>query len=210
VLIPDVFTGTKSLEYKLPPPGDPSLTLFVPDALSNAAHIRFALKGCLAASLCYICYKAVFWPGLNAAIFTCLLTALATSGASRQKQVLMVAGTVTGGVVAIGAQVFILPHVDSIGAFTLLFVGVTTAAVWIATSGPRLAFFGAQLALAFYIVHLQEFTIQTSLSVARDRIAGILFGLAMMWIVFDQLWGARAAVAMKRQVIANLRLLARL
>jgi multidrug resistance protein MdtO len=109
-----------------------------------------------------------------------------------------------------GAQVFILPHVDSIAGFTLLFLGVTSVAAWIITSGPRLSYFGVQLALAFYVVHLQEFTVQTSLAVARDRVVGILLGLLMMWVVFDQLWGAPAAVAMKREFISTLRLLAQL
>ena len=45
------------------------------------------------------------------------------------------------------------------------------------------------MALAFYLINLQEFAIQTSLSVARDRVVGILLGLFMMWLVFDQLWG---------------------
>src|SRR3954471_9195639 len=53
-------------------------------------------------------------------------------------------------IIAIGAQVFILPHVDSIAGFTVLFVAVTTGAVWIVTSTPRLSYFGTQLALAFY------------------------------------------------------------
>jgi len=66
-----------------------------------------------------------------------------------------------------------------------------------------------QVALAFYLINLQEFAIQTSLSVARDRVVGVLLGLLMMWLVFDQLWGAPAAVEMKRAFISNLRLLAR-
>lgn len=51
---------------------------------------------------------------------------------------------------------------------------------------------------------------QTSLSVARDRVVGILVGLLMMWLVFDQLWSAPAAVEMKRTFIFNLRRLAEL
>ena len=51
---------------------------------------------------------------------------------------------------------------------------------------------------------------QTSLSVARDRVVGILLGLLMMWLVFDQLWSAPAAVEMKRTFISTLRLLAQL
>src|SRR5262245_13708332 len=76
------------------------------------------------------------------------------------------------------------------------------------TSSPRLSYFGLQMALAFYLINLQEFKIQTSLEVARDRVLGILLGLFMMWIVFDQLWGAPAAVEMRKSFVSGLRLLA--
>jgi multidrug resistance protein MdtO len=67
-----------------------------------------------------------------------------------------------------------------------------------------------QVALAFYLINVQEFAIQRSLSIARDRVVGIVFGLLMMWLVFDQLWSAPAAVEMKRTFVANLRLLGQL
>jgi multidrug resistance protein MdtO len=67
-----------------------------------------------------------------------------------------------------------------------------------------------QVALAFYLINLQEFKMQTSLAVARDRVAGILLGLFIMWLVFDQLWGTRAAIEMKRTFVSSLRLLAQL
>lgn len=49
---------------------------------------------------------------------------------------------------------------------------------------------------------------QTSLVPARDRVLGILLGLLMMWLVFDQFWSASAALQMKRTFASNLRLLA--
>jgi multidrug resistance protein MdtO len=104
-----------------------------------------------------------------------------------------------------GAQVFILPYLDSITGFTLLFLVVTSIAAWLATSSPRLSYFGVQFAIAFYLIHLQEFSIQTSLGVARDRVAGILLGLFMMWLVFDRLWASSATVEMRRTFISNLR-----
>jgi len=109
-----------------------------------------------------------------------------------------------------GSQVFILPYLDSIGGFTLLFITVTIVAAWIATSGPRLSYFGIQLALAFYLINLQEFKIETSLTVARDRVVGILLGLFMMWLVFDHLWSAPTVVEMRKTFISLLRLLAQL
>jgi len=211
-LIAEVFAGTQALASFTPSaPAEPRKSLFLPDAFSNPDHLRFGLKGGLAAILCYITYNLVDWPGLSTAMATCLLTALTTIGASRQKQVLRFGGAVVGGVIlGMGAQIFILPAIDSITGFTLLFVAVTILAAWFATSGPRLSYFGVQIAVAFYLINLQEFKFQTSLAAARDRTAGVMLGLFAMWLVFDQLWGAPAVVAMQRTFIATLRLLAQL
>jgi multidrug resistance protein MdtO len=210
--IPEAFSGHGAISEHVasPLPGDRRSTLFVADALTNLEHYKFGLKGCLAAALCYLIYNALDWPGISTAVTTCLLTALTTVGASRQKQVLRFAGVVVGGAVGFGAQIFILPSVDSIVGFTVLFIAVTFVAAWIATSGPRFSYFGVQFAVSFYLIHLQEFKIQTSLDVARDRVVGVFFGLFMMWLVFDQLWAAPAAVQMKRTFIANLRSLGQL
>jgi multidrug resistance protein MdtO len=212
VLIPQAFAGSQSTDEYLPPSADSlRLKLFAADALTNPEHLQFALKGCLAASLCYIIYNSIAWPGISSAVTTCLLTALSTIGASRQKQILRFAGALVGGfLIGMGSQIFLLPYLDSIAGFTVLFMLVTVLASWFITSSPRLSYFGLQVALAFYLINLQEFAAQTSLSIARDRVVGILLGLFMMWLVFDQLWGSRAAVEMKRTFISNFRLLAQL
>ncbi len=211
-LIPDAFTGSQPLSaYSQAPSGDPPRRLFVPDVLSNPDHIKFGLKGGLAAGLCYMIYMALAWPGISTAVVTCVLTALTTIGSSRQKQVLRISGAAVGGFVfGMGAQIFILPHVDSIVGFTVLFITVTVLAAWLATASTRLSYFGVQLALAFYIVNLQEFKIETGLTFARDRVVGVLLGLSMMWLVFDQLWAAPAAVEMKKAFVSLLRSLAEL
>jgi multidrug resistance protein MdtO len=53
------------------------------------------------------------------------------------------------------------------------------AAVWFATCSPRLSYVGVQVAVAFCLINLREFRIQTSLAVARDRVAGIT------WLIND-------------------------
>lgn len=209
-LVGDVFTGSQFLSFHASPTGtDPPMTIFVRDALSNPEHIKFALKGCLAASLCYLFYSGKDWPGINTAITTCFLTALSTIGSSHQKQILRIAGAIVGGIVlGIRAQIFILPNLDSIAGFTFLFLAVTLVAAWISTSSPRLSYFGFQIAVAFYLLNLSEFKVQTSLVPARDRVIGIFLGLLMMWLVFDHLWDTPAVVQMKTTFISNLRLLA--
>jgi multidrug resistance protein MdtO len=211
-LIPQVFAGSRSIHEYLPSPDDlPRAAFLAPDALVNPEHLHFALKGCLAASGCYVLYNAVAWPGISTSVQTCLLTALSTIGASRQKQILRLAGAIVGGfLIGMGSQVFILPSLDSIAGFAVLFVLVTALSSWFMTSSTRLSYFGLQAALAFYLINLQEFKVQTSLAVARDRVVGVLLGLFMMWLVFDQLWGAPAGVEMKRAFVSNFRLLAQL
>ncbi len=212
-MIPEVFTGSRSLSIYEPQPldRDRPATLLAPGALSNPEHLKFGLRGCLAASICYITYNALFWPGISTALITCFVTALTTIGASHQKQILRLTGAIVGGfLIGMGSQVFILPYLDSIAGFVVLFVLVTALASWFITSSPRLSYFGVQVALAFYLINLQEFKIQTSLAVARDRVVGILLGLFMMWLVFDQLWGAPAALEMRKAFLSGLRLLAQL
>jgi len=209
-LIPQAFAGSRSMDEYLQPADDiPRSKLFAPDALTNPEHLKFALKGCLAASLCYIIYNSIAWPGISTAVTTCLLTGLSTIGASRQKGILRFAGALVGGfLVGMGSQIFILPYLDSIAGFTVLFILVTFFSSWFMTSSPRLSYFGLQAALAFYLINLQGYAMERSLSIARDRVVGILLGLFMMSLVFDRLWGSRAAVEMKRAFISGLRLLA--
>lgn len=210
-LIPGVFSGSQSLRIfdPLAQGGGEPQPIVTQSTWLKSEHLKFGLKGCLAASLCYIIYSALFWTEISTSVTTCLLTALTTIGASRQKQVLRFAGALLGGFVfGMGAQVFILPAIDSIAAFVLLFVAVATAAAWVATSSPRLSYCGVQIAFAFFLINLQEFKIQTSLTVARDRVVGILLGLFVMWLVFDHLWSAPAGIAMKKAFVSSLRLLA--
>ena len=210
-LIPQAFAGSRAMDEYRVSADDPQPKLFAADALSNPSHYKFALKGCLATGCAYIVYHAIDWRNLGiTAVTTCLLTALSTIGASRQKQFLRFLGFLIGGFLGIGAQVFVLPSLDSITGFVLLFAACTLLAAWIMTSSPRLSYMGLQLALAFYLIHLQGFAAQLSLSAARDRLAGIVVGLVLMWLVFDRLWAAPAAVQMKATFLSAIRLLAQL
>ena len=211
-LISHAFSGSESLEELfLPPPVDTEVRqrLFVPDAFTNPDYLKFAIRGTLATMLAYVVYKSIDWPGLSTAIATCIITALTTIGSSRQKQFLRLGGVVLGGVIfGIGAQCFLLPHLDSITGFTVLFATVTAVCAWIGIASARLSYLGVQAALAFYLINLQEFTIQSSLAVARDRLVGVALGVMCMWLVFDHLWVRDAVQEMQAAFSRNLRWLA--
>lgn len=210
-LMPSIFSDENATDPELEPLEDISGTtrIFIPDAFSNPDHLRYVLGGTLAAMLCYVFYVALDWPGLSTSVTTCVLTALTTIGSSRQKQILRVAGFVLGGIIAgLGTQIFVLPYIDSIGGFTVLFAIMTAVAAWIGTASSRLSYAGVQFAFAFYLIHLSDFSIQTNLAVARDRVLGVLLGITMMWLVFERLFPRSAADEMVRLFVVNLRLFA--
>src|SRR5271165_6546199 len=213
-LIPHAFSGSESvadLFRPLPLETQAGPPLIVPDAFSNPDHLKFAIRGGLAALLAYVIYQSVDWTGISTAMITCVATALSTIGSSRQKQFLRLGGVIVGGFIfGFGAQVFVLPYLSSIVGFTVVFAIVTAISAWIATATPRLSYLGVQLALAFYLINLQEFAIQSSLAIARDRVVGVLLGLVCMWLVFDRLWVRDALQEMQDAFARNLRLLAEL
>jgi len=210
-LIPQVFAEPPRIEEQAARGQPPSASLLAHDAFTNPAHLQFGLKGALAAMLCYMVYTSVDWPGISTSVVTCTFTALSTIGSSRQKQVLRILGAIVGGFVfGMGAQIFVFPYVDTIFGFTIVYMIVTAVAAWFLTASPRLSYFGVQVALAFYLIHLQKYSFETSLAIARNRVVGVLLGLFAMWLIFDQLWGHPASSDMRKTFIANLRLLAQL
>jgi multidrug resistance protein MdtO len=212
-LIPEAFSGSEVIgEFVVAPLDEEQPSrFFVADAFSNPAHFQFALRGTLAAMASYVIYNAIDWPGLSTCIATCIITALSTIGSSRQKQFLRLLGAIVGGVVfGFGAQIFVLPYLDSIVGFTVLFMFVTAISSWIGTSSARLSYMGVQIALAWYLINVQEFTIQTSLSIARDRVFGVLLGLMCMWLIYDRLWVKDALQEMQDVFAHNLELFAEL
>jgi multidrug resistance protein MdtO len=210
--IPKAFLGTEPIDKFIPAPLDDEMSerIFVADAFSNPTHVQFAIRGTLAAVACYVIYTSIDWTGLSTSLATCFITALSTVGSSRQKQVLRLGGALIGGIIfGMGAQIFVLPYLDIVG-FTLLFAFVTGISSWVSTASSRLSYLGVQMALAFYLINMQEFAIQTSLSIARDRVFGVLLGLLSMWLIFDRLWVRDALDEMQTLFSRNLEMVAEL
>jgi multidrug resistance protein MdtO len=185
--------------------------LFLPDAFENPEYTRFALAGCLAATVCYVLYNALDWPGVSVSVLTCIVTALSTIGNSLQAQFLRLAGFIVGGLVlGISAQILILPGIDSVFGFALLFAAASAIAAWFATSSPRLSYFGLMIALAFYFVNLQDFHIQTDLTIARDKVIGVLLGILAMGFIFDRFGTKSDSQQLQKLLVRNLQMQAQL
>jgi multidrug resistance protein MdtO len=210
-LIAQSFSDEALPIHQLLPAADPtrSIGVFVVDAFRENEHYKFAIRGTLSALLCYVFYMSTGWTGLGASIITCTLTARRFTGASRHRQSLRFAGFILGaGVIGLGTEALILPGVDSLVQYAILFALVVALGSWIATSGPRIAYAGFQIVLAYNLVNLNRFTINTSLVPSRDAILGIILGVVAMWLVFDHLWAENSSSSVRSLLLGTLRNLA--
>lgn len=209
-LLSDAFSE-ESQPSHLPEPPAWNANWLAPDAGTSGRHIRTALRGWLSAMLCYLAYVSMGWKGWNAAVATCLLTALSSVGLSRQRQFLRLLGVVCGGLLlGVGSQILVFPNLENLSEFAIAFASAVFLCSWVATSGPRLAYGGLQMALAYTLITLSSFGINTSLIPARDILGGILLGLAAMWLIYDHLWAVSSAAALRGLFANNLRRIAAL
>jgi multidrug resistance protein MdtO len=206
VLAPYAEPGEETPIAKAAPPKPWTL---VPDALTNPEYFHFAIKTTLAILACEIFMNAVNWPGIRTSMITCAVTALATVGAQRQKQLLRLTGACVGGLMGLASVLFLVPQMDSIVGLSLLIAAGTACCAWVGAGSVRSSYAGFQMALAFFIMLLPGFETSIDLTAIRDRFVGILVGITAMWIFFDHLWHASSRRQMMDKLIALLHLMAK-
>jgi multidrug resistance protein MdtO len=182
--------------------------LLLPDATTNPEYVQFAVKGTLAALICYILFIGFDYPGIYTSVITCFVVSLSTIGSSNQKGLLRFGGAAVGGVMGLFALMYAFPNIDRLGGFWLVFALGTAVAAWINFGSPRISYGGYQTGLAFYKATLQTLGPAMSATVVRDRLIGVAFGLIVFGIVEHLLWPVRAADRMHARLADVFRSLA--
>lgn len=189
-------------------PAEPPMV--IPDALTNPTYLRFALKTLLAVLVCYVFYTAVDWQGAHTIMLTCVIIALPSLGASMQRALLRVGGALAGSALALFMAVFVVPHLDSIVDLLLMTLPVVALAAWIAAGSERIGYAGIQILFTFSLALLEQFGPTINLTEIRDRMAGILLGVAISTIVQLSLWPEAEGDALRQKLAGMLRAVARL
>jgi uncharacterized membrane protein YccC len=169
-------------------------SLWKPDAFTNPAHVQFALKVTFSAMFCYFLYSGIDWTGIHTAFITCMFIALESTQATLYKGMLRILGCVIGGAFALFSIIFLVPHMETIASLIVLVAAVSAIAGWIATGSQRISYAGFQIAFAFFLSTFQGYAPDTDLDKIRDRVVGILVGLAVTTIVFHYIWPERARI----------------
>ena len=167
------------------------------DAFSNPAYGRFALKVMLSATLCYVFYTAVRWPGIHTSMLSAFILALPSLGATSHKGLLRIVGCILGSIVALLATVFVTPHLESITGLLLLTLPILAAGAWISAGSARSNYIGVQFVFAFALAQLGHFGPYSDIAEIRDRIVGILIGAAAFTFISALLWPEREGTTLR-------------
>jgi multidrug resistance protein MdtO len=199
--------------FAKPPPPEPSPKpvekaaggFFLPDAFTNPAHVRHAIKTTAAAMLCYFVYSLLDWPGIHTCLITCYIVSLGTTAETVEKLTLRILGCLVGAGAGIAAIVFLMPNVTSIGALLALVFLAALVSGWIAAGSPRISYVGFQIAFAFFLCVVQGSAPTFDMTIARDRVIGILFGNLVVALVFTLIWPSSVARRIDPALAALLR-----
>nr|WP_315382814.1 FUSC family protein [uncultured Sphingomonas sp.] len=161
---------------------------FAADAFTNPAHVEYALKVTIGAMLCYLLFALWDWPGIHTAMITCYIVGLGTAAETIEKLSLRIVGCLVGAGLGLATIVYVLPAITSITGILLVIAAGMFLASWVAAGDARIAYAGFQLGFAFLLCALQGHGPGFDLSVARDRVLGVLLGTGMSYLVFTRLW----------------------
>jgi multidrug resistance protein MdtO len=186
--IRDAVTGFAEPDAAPRAPPSKEGGFFLADAFTNPEHVQYALKTTAAAVFCYLLYSLLDWPGIHTCFVTCYIVAQTTAAESVEKLSLRIVGCLIGAAAGLAAIVFLVPDLTSIGGLmTAVFMG-GWAAAYVAGGSPRISYAGFQMAFAFFLCIMQGSGPAFDLTVARDRIIGIIIGNLVTYFIFVSLW----------------------
>lgn len=177
-------------------------------SLQNTGALIFSLRAGLAATVAYVIYQGLNWPGLSTSVWTTILITQATLGASVQKAILRLGGAIVGGVIGLATIIWLMPNMDTLAPLLIVVAVFTTISAWIATGSARISYFGIQMGIAFVLCALNDLGPTTDLLPARDRVLGVLLGIIVSGVVFLVTGTAFAGTLMRRSLANALRSLA--
>jgi multidrug resistance protein MdtO len=172
--------------------------LLLPDAFANSDYFMYALKLSLCATICYVIYNGLGWPGISTAFFTVYFTGLSTTGTSNRKLLIRIIGSTIGGMVlGIGCLVFVYPNLEGVQGFLLVIAALSFLGAWCAAS-PYYGYIGLQIVFSFNLLAFERLGAPNQMTPARDRLLGIALGFLVMFLIFHQVRPERTVDTMRR------------
>lgn len=173
-------------------PTTPQYKFFFPGCW-NITNVTYALKGTIAVVLCMCFYLALDWPGIHTCVITCFLVGLPTTGEMIDKQFQRISGAIVGALISMFSIICILPCFTNIAQLIILISLIVGLAAWIKMGPDKTSYAGFQIAVIMALSDLGKPTPTFDLTIARDRVIGILIGMMFSYVIFTRLWPVSSA-----------------
>lgn len=181
------------------------MRFLLPDTFTNYDHFAYALKLSLCATIAYVVYNGLAWPGISTAFFTVYFTGLSTTGTTNRKLFFRIVGSTFGGMIlGIGCLVFVFPNLEGVQGFLIVIAAVSALGSWLA-AGPYFGYLGFQITFSFNLIAFEQLRIPNQMTPARDRLLGIAIGFLVMFFIFHQVRPERTIDTMRRLLARLLR-----
>jgi multidrug resistance protein MdtO len=190
---------------ELPAVGPAKTGFFLPDAFTNPDHVYYALKTTAAAMFCYTTYLLLDWPGIHTCFITCYIVSLGTTAETIEKLALRISGALIGAAFGLAAIVFLLPYLTSISSLLIVVFVAALVSAWVAAGSPRISYVGYQMVFAFFLSVIQGPSPAFDLTIARDRIIGIMLGNVVAYLIFANIWPVTAVRRIDPGLVSLLR-----
>src|SRR5262249_24088622 len=149
------------------------------------------------------------WPGIHTCFLTCYIVAQFTAGESVEKLSLRIVGCLIGAAAGYAAIVFLIPTLTSIGGLMIAVFAGGWAGAYVAAGSRRISYGGFQIAFAVFLCIIQGTGPALDLTIARDRIIGIIIGNLVAYFTFAYVWPAAISRRVDPALAAAFRQLAK-
>lgn len=179
--------------------------IFKPDAFTNPAYPRAAIRIALSVVICYAITRFTAWPGIQTCVVTCFLVSLGTIGDSVHKMLLRIIGALIGAFFGIGTILVIMPHLVNVMDLLLAVLPVAALAGWVKSGSERISYAGVQISMAYFMTILQGYGPTLDMETARNRVVGILIGNVIVYLMSALLWPVSTTNIARRHLTSAVR-----
>ncbi|WP_025886030.1 FUSC family protein [Asaia prunellae] len=178
---------------------------FRPDAFTNPAYPRSAIRIAISVVICYAITRFTSWPGIQTCVVTCFLVSLGTVGDTVHKMLLRVIGAMIGAVFGIGTILTLMPSLTDCLDLILVVIPVAMFAGWVKSGSERISYAGVQIAMAYFMTILQGYGPTLDMETARNRVVGIIIGNIVVYLVSAALWPVSATNVARKHLVSAVR-----
>jgi len=171
----------------------------------NPMQLKHATKCAASIMFCALFCISINWASGIGCVETVMLVVQATFGGTLLIGGLRCIGVVAGYVLSILLIIFLIPTIETIPGFVLIFGIIVTGAGWALHGSPRVAVPALQTVIVLDFALLQYTEPSISLVPAMDFALAVAMGVLVTFIFYRLLWPVRAANEMRIAVADMLR-----